>query len=83
MHEVKLLLENFVSILLSLAYNCRKSIVFNQTSEIEILIDLNVLKSPESTNHIFSLCSECVSIIRITQNKLQEKILILNYTSVS
>ena len=32
----------------------RESIVLGQTFEMEILMDLHVLRSPESENHIFN-----------------------------
>ena len=47
-----------------------------QTFEIEILMDLHVLRSPESENHIFSGWSMCTCVCyqhnsKIIQQKLQ------------
>ena len=40
----------------------RESIVFGQIFEMEILMDLHVLRSPESEKHIFSLQSVCMCV---------------------
>ena len=47
----------------------RQSIVFDQIFEIECLIDLNLLTSPESKNHVFSRCSVCEIVLRTTQKQ--------------
>ena len=39
-----------------------ESIVLSQIFEVEILMDLHVLKSPESENHIFSTWSVCMRV---------------------
>ena len=57
-----------------------KIILGGQTFEMEILMDLHVLRSPDSENHIFSkwsLCMcvcvclcVCVSVINLTQKQI-------------
>ena len=62
----------------------RESIVFGSNFKMEILMDLHVLRSPKSENHIFSVQSGCmyvrvcvcvcvrvcVSVISITENQI-------------
>ena len=62
----------------------RESIVLGQIFKVEILMDLQVLRSPESENHIFRVCSVgmcvcvclcvcpcvCVSVISLTQKQI-------------
>ena len=40
----------------------RESIALGQIFEMEILMDLNVLRSPEPENHIFSVWSVCMCV---------------------
>ena len=51
-----------------------KVLIWNQIFEMEILINLHVLRSPESENHIFSgqslSLSLCVCAISITQKQI-------------
>ena len=42
--------------------NGRESIVFGQIFEMEILMNLHILRSPESEKHIFSVWSLCVCV---------------------
>ena len=44
-----------------LAIHGRENTVFGVISEIEILVDLHALKSPESENHVFKSWSACMS----------------------
>ena len=62
-----------VSFLLSLTYAMVEKVLFlDLIFEKELLMDLHVMRSPESENHIFSVWSVCmcvcVSVISITQN---------------
>ena len=51
-----------------------KVLLSGQIFKMEIEMDLHVMRSPESENHIFSACSEClcicVSVIGITQKQI-------------
>ena len=63
---------------ISLTHVMVKKVLFkDQIFEMEILMNLHVKMSPEFENHIFSAWSVCVcvyvSVISITQNKLQQK----------
>ena len=65
----------------------RESSVWGQIFKIEILMDLHGMRTPESENHVFSIWSVCmyvlVSVINITQSKLQQKHQIWYSTFVS
>ena len=63
--------SNTLSLLLSIAsVMVEKTLFLGQTFEIEILIDLHVLRPPESENHIFIGRSIYMSVIK---NKQQQK----------
>ena len=55
--QIPLKIVTFYYFLLS-----RESIVLGQIFEMEILMDLYVLRSPESENHIFSKWSVCMFV---------------------
>ena len=61
---------NSKNVIFSYPYMVEKVLHWGQIFEMEILMDLHVLVSPESENHIFSSWSVCVFVINITQNKL-------------
>ena len=46
----------------SYSYIIDKALFFGQIFKMEILMDLYVLKSPESGNHIFSVWSLCLYV---------------------
>ena len=54
----------------------QKALFLNQILEMEILMDLHILRSPGSENHIFSVWSVCmhvcvcVTVISITQKQI-------------
>ena len=50
-----------------------------QIYETEILMDLHVLRSPESENHIFRCCSVCVCVFRKTQKQITAETLDLAF----
>ena len=49
-----------------------KVLFWGQIFEMEILMDLHVLRSPESENHIFNVWSVCMLSVYL-KNKLQLK----------
>ena len=49
-------------------YMVEKVLILSQILKMEILIDLHVLRSPESENRIFAV-GLCVSLISITQKQ--------------
>ena len=52
-----------VQVLLSLNHVIvEKALFWGQIFEMEILMDLHVLRTPESENHIFSVWSVCVCV---------------------
>ena len=56
------------TILLSLTPVMVEKVLFlSQIFEMEILIDLHVMRTPESENQILNVWSMCVSAISITQ----------------
>ena len=65
--------RNVLSLMLFLLtfylYIVWKTLFSGQMLEIEFLINLHVLKSPESENHIFNVCLVCMSVcISVCQN---------------
>ena len=67
------LIRELIFFTFSYPCNGRGSIIFVLIFKIEILMDLHVVKSPESENHIFNAWSVCVSVISITQKQITAK----------
>ena len=60
-----------------------KVLFLGQILKMEILMDLHIMRSPESENHIFSVWSECVSVILTNQKQITAETSIWYSTFVS
>ena len=63
----------------------KKVLLLGQIFEMEILINLHVMRTPKSKNHIFNISSLCMCVCQSTKlkNKLQQKTEIWYSTFVS